>query len=79
MTSDDRAKDTSYEVALRGELGPALLAWFSSLGVGHAATSSVFLVTVHAGQGLCDVAAMLQARGLEILDIRQVSVSPEGP
>ena len=79
MTSNDRTKDASYEVALRGELGPALLAWLSSLGVGHAVTSSVFLVPVHAGQGLCEVAAMLQARGLQILDIRQVSVSPKTP
>ena len=79
MSSGDRRPDTSYEVALQGELGPALLAGFTALGVGHAATSSVFLLSVPTEQGLCAVAAMLQARGLEILDIRQVAVSPELP
>ena len=77
--SSGRAKDTSYEVALQGELGPALLAGLSALGVGHTATSSVFLLVVPVGQSLCDVAAMLHARGLQILDIRQVSVSPGTP
>jgi hypothetical protein len=66
------ATGTSYVVALRGEVGPALLAACCALGVGHVATSSVFLVSLPDGQGVCDIAGMLHAHGLEILDIRQV-------
>jgi hypothetical protein len=78
MRDRGSAGATSYLVALRGELGPALLAACCSLGVGHVATSSVFLVSLPDGQGVCDIAGMLHEHGLEILDIRQVQPPADG-
>jgi hypothetical protein len=66
----------SYQVALPGEFGPTFLATFADLGVGRTATTSVFLLSVPEHLGIHDVTAMLQARGLEILDIRRVAGSP---
>ncbi|MGZ4775491.1 MAG: hypothetical protein ACXVYW_09345 [Oryzihumus sp.] len=63
----------SYEVVVPGELGPAFLAAFLHWGVAAVRTSSVFLLPVPQGQGVPDVAAMLQARGLLILGIRRVA------
>lgn len=68
----------SYQVALPGEFGPAFLAAFADLGVGGTRTTSVFLLSVPDHQGIHDVTAMLQERGLEILDIRRVAGSPSG-
>ena len=62
----------SYQVAVPGELGPALLACFTAMGACRAATSSVFLLEVPDEQGIPAITEMLQARGLEILDIRRV-------
>ena len=62
----------SYQIAVPGELGPALVACFTALGVCRAATSSVFLLEVPDEQGIPAITEMLQARGLEILDIRRV-------
>lgn len=71
----DRMTDVvgTYEVALPGEFGPALLACFAALGVCRVATSSVFLLEVPEEQGIPAITEMLQARGLEILDIRRVA------
>lgn len=79
MTSTAAALAVSYQVTLPGQFGPAFLATFAAMGVGHAATSSVFLLPERAGQGLADIAAMLQARGLVILGIRRVVEPDAGP
>lgn len=79
MTSAAAALAVSYQVTLPGQFGPAFLATFAAMGVGHAATSSVFLLPERAGQGLADIAAMLQARGLVILGIRRVVEAEAGP
>jgi hypothetical protein len=68
--------ERSYQVALPGEFGPTFLADFADLGVGHTATTSVFLLSVSDHQGIHDIIAMLQARGLEILGIRRVTGAP---
>lgn len=73
MTSTARPTGSSYQVTLAGSLGPTFLATCAALGVGHAATSSVFLLLLDDGQGIPDIAQMLQARGLVILDIRRVT------
>ena len=72
VSSQSQRAGASYEVALPGEFGPALLATFADLGADHVATSSVFLMVAPQGQGVPDIAAMLEARGLVILDIRRV-------
>lgn len=70
---DQKADATgTYQVALPGEFGPDLLACFAALGVCRAATSSVFLLEVPDEQGIPAITEMLEARGLEILDIRRV-------
>jgi len=79
MTSTAAVLAGSYQVTLPGQFGPAFLATFAAMGVGHAATSSVFLLPERAGQGLADIAAMLQARGLVILGIRRVVEPDTGP
>lgn len=76
MTSHADGAGSSYQIALPGEFGPAFLATFAAMGVHHAATSSVFLLPVAHEQGIPDVTAMLQARGLVILDIRRVTAPP---
>lgn len=70
----DRTSDSTgtYQVALPGEFGPDLLACFAALGVCRSATSSVFLVEVSDELGILAITEMLEARGLEILDIRRV-------
>lgn len=80
-TVSDQTQSTgaSYEVALPGEFGPALLATFADLGADHVATSSVFLMPASQGQGVPDIAAMLEARGLVILDIRRVTLPRNTP
>lgn len=67
---------SSYQVAVPGHFGPALLAAFAALGVDHAATSSVFLLPDPTGRGIPGIAQMLEARGLVILGIRRVTARP---
>jgi hypothetical protein len=55
-------------------LGPAYEAAVCGLGANRvAALSSVFFLRAPEGTGIPDIAAMLEARGLVILDIRQLS------
>lgn len=68
----------SYQVALPGEFGPDLLACFASLGACRAATSSVFILEVPDELGIPAITEMLEARGLEILDIRRVPTGWQG-
>jgi secreted protein with Ig-like and vWFA domain len=65
--------NSSYQVVVLGELGPAFLALCAPLRA-DSQTSSVFQLRAQDGQGIADLAAMLQAAGLMILSIRQVSV-----
>jgi hypothetical protein len=64
----------SYQVVVLGELVPEFLAFCAPARAGDSQTSSVFQLRVQDGQGIADLAAMLQAAGLMILSIRQVSV-----
>jgi hypothetical protein len=65
--------NSSYQVVVLGELGPAFLAFCAPVRAGDSQTSSVFQLRAQDGQGIADLAAMLQAAGLMILSIRQVS------
>ena len=69
----------SYQVAVQGVLRPAVLAFCAGPLADHE-TSGVFRLRVPEDQGIADLAAMLQAAGVEILSIRQItpSVAP-GP
>lgn len=62
----------SFQVALAGEYGPALLATFAEMGADHVATTSVFLLPAADDLGIQDVTAMLQQRGLVIVGIRRI-------
>jgi len=63
---------SSYQVVVLGELGPAVLA-FCVRPPAYDETSGVFQVRLHDGQGIADLVALLQAVGLSILSIREVS------
>lgn len=73
MEASDRG-GASYQVAVQGELRPAVLAFCAGPRADHE-TSGVFRLRVRDDQGIADLAAMLQAAGLVILSIRQVSTS----
>jgi hypothetical protein len=63
---------SSYQVVVVGELGPAVLA-FCARPPTHSETSRAFQVRLRDGQGIAEVAAMLQTAGLIIVSIRLVS------
>ncbi|MEV0288018.1 MULTISPECIES: hypothetical protein [unclassified Kribbella] len=62
----------SYQVVVQGELRPAVLAFCAGPQADHK-TSGTFRIRVREDQGIADLAAMLQAAGLTILSIRQVT------
>ena len=66
--------NSSYQVVVLGELGPAFVAFCARTPVYHSETSSVFQLRARDGQGIADLAARVQAAGLMILSIRQVAV-----
>jgi hypothetical protein len=76
MSSQGRPVGSSYQVAVPGDFGPALLAAFAAMGVDHTSTSSVFLLPDPSGRGIPDIARMLQDRGFVILGIRRVTARP---
>jgi hypothetical protein len=62
----------SYQVAVQGELKPAVLV-FCAGPQAHHQTSGVFRLRVDDEQGIAELVAMLQTAGLTILSIRQVT------
>ncbi|NIK59282.1 hypothetical protein [Kribbella shirazensis] len=64
--------DPSYQVVVQGELRPPILA-FCAGPLAHHETSGAFRLRVVGDEGIADLAAMLQAAGLMILSIRQVT------
>jgi hypothetical protein len=67
-----RGPAVRYEVRVPGEFGPAYCAAFCAMGAERTHVSSVFFLRAPEGTGIPDIAAMLDARGLEILEIRAV-------
>ncbi|MGW1339525.1 hypothetical protein ACWCOV_00620 [Kribbella sp. NPDC002412] len=72
MTATREPCRPSYQVVVQGELRPAVLAFCAGPRADHK-TAGAFRVRVHDDQGIADLAAMLQAAGLTILSIRQVT------
>ncbi|TCC63391.1 hypothetical protein E0H73_13170 [Kribbella pittospori] len=72
MTAPHESHGPSYQVAVQGELKPAVLV-FCAGPQAHHQTSGVFRLRVHDEQGIADLVAMLETAGLTILSIRQVS------
>ena len=60
---------TCYEVALTGRFGPVFTAVASALGAKRIVTTSIFRLPASRHTGVRDIAAMLEARGLMILNI----------
>jgi hypothetical protein len=60
---------TCYEVALTGRFGPVFTAVVSALGAKRIVTTSIFRLPASRHTGVRDIAAMLEARGLMILNI----------
>ena len=60
---------TCYEVALTGRFGPVFTAVVSTLGAKRIVTTSIFRLPASRHTGIRDIAAMLEARGLMILNI----------
>lgn len=78
MASGLPLPSSRYEVVVPGRFGPAYLAAFAATGAAHSEVSSVFYLNPPQGMGIPDIAAMLQARGLVILDIRRVDSPAPG-
>lgn len=72
MTATRERCRPSYQVVVQGELRPAVLAFCAGPRADHK-TSGAFRIRVREDQGIADLAAMLQAAGLTILSIRQVT------
>jgi hypothetical protein len=72
MTTHALPPATSYEVALAGSIGPAYLAALGTAGPHSPRTTSLFLLPGSSGVDLCEVVAMLQAKGLQVLQVRLV-------
>lgn len=70
--SASECHNSSYQVVVLGELRPAVLA-FCARPPTHNETSHVFQLRVGDGQGIAELAATLEAAGLMILSIRQVT------
>jgi hypothetical protein len=60
---------TCYEVALTGRFGPVFTAVVTALGAQRVVTTSIFRLPASRHTGVRDIAAMLEARGLMILNI----------
>jgi hypothetical protein len=73
MAAHPRPAGCSYQVALPGTFGPMYHAAFARMGVRQVTKSSVFVLSVATGEGIPEIAAMLHARGLVILDIRRLT------
>ncbi|EWT01680.1 hypothetical protein N865_15110 [Intrasporangium oryzae NRRL B-24470] len=78
MSSPTTPAVGSYQVALAGRLGPAQLAAVAGPGVQHLHSTSRFVVDLPAELGVLEIAAMLRARGLVLLDIRRLGPAGEG-
>jgi hypothetical protein len=72
MTTSPPPSGASYEVALAGSIGPAFRAALATAGTHGCRTTSLFLLPASSGKDLYEVVAMLQAQGLEVLNVRQV-------
>jgi hypothetical protein len=58
-----------YEVALNGRFGPVFTGVVTALGAKRVVTTSIFRLPASRHTGVRDIAAMLEARGLMILNI----------
>jgi hypothetical protein len=72
MTTHALPPATSYEVALTGSIGPAYLAALRTAGSHSRRTTSRFLLPGSSGVDVCEVLAMLEANGLQVLQVRRV-------
>ena len=77
MTQEGPPATVRYEVVLAGRLGPAYRAALCAAGQ-HAGTISEFLVPVTEAADVCELVAMLQARGMVVLEVRKVADPPSG-
>jgi hypothetical protein len=80
MTADDRAgvpvvpvRGRGYQVTVAGVLGPVLQAALADLRPARQPPSSLLRLQVPDGWTAGDVAAVLQAQGLELLTLRRVA------
>jgi len=74
MSERATATAGSFEVALQGSFGPALQAAFAAMGVQRIRTTSMFLVPVRDGEGICEIIEDLGRRGMLVLDVRPAAV-----
>ena len=79
MNAESPRPAASYEVALAGSIGPAFRAALGTAAPHRSITTSHFLLPASSGADLCEVVAMLQARGLTVLDVRQVPARTVSP
>jgi hypothetical protein len=67
--ADEVPLRTCYEVALTGRFGPVFTAAVSALGAKRVVTTSIFRLPASRHTGIREIAAMLEARELMILNI----------
>jgi len=81
MTDEHRAalptRVRAYRVSVAGDLGPALQAALADLRPTPRPPSTLLRLRLPAGRTIADVAAMLEAGGLELLTLRVVPDSEQ--
>lgn len=65
-------REPSYQVVVEGELRPPVLA-FCAGPLAHHQTTGAFRLRISDDQGIADLVAMLEAAGLMILSVRQLT------
>lgn len=78
MSSRRASAVGTYQIALAGRLGPAQLATVAGDGVRHLESTSRFVLDLPTELGVLEIAAMLRARGLVLLDVRRLGPSQAG-
>jgi len=74
MTEGASTAAGSFEVALQGSFGPVLQAAFAAMGVQRIRTTSMFLLPMREGEGICEIIEDLERRGMLVLDVRPAAV-----
>ena len=73
MSDDPPTRPGTYRIAITGLLGPALRSALAEVDSARTSTATVFVLRLAAGHGPAELAEMLQARGLMLLQVRRVT------
>lgn len=68
-------KPTTYEITVRGRLGPSLAAAFDGMSVSVSAADTVLRGRIVDQAALHGVLELIESLGLELLDVRRIEPS----